>query len=166
MKLNIRHTFDAPLDVTLRAKDQRFDHCDKIEGLKKLDYKDRKEDSSSVTTRRDFEIKMDKVPAPIKKMIPADLFTLEEVSRWDKASNRNTWEMVSKAKNKLIWKGVTSYSSGGDKTERVIDCTIEAKIPFIGDAIEKQIAAGFKKSMEKDARTIGDMIKLIKDGKV
>ncbi|MFC1474565.1 DUF2505 family protein [bacterium] len=166
MKLNIKHTFDAPLDVVLRAKDERFEHTDKIEGLKKLDYKDVKEDDSGITSKRDFEIKMGKVPGPIKKMIPSRFFNLEEISRWDKTANKNEWEMISKERKKLTWKGVTSYVAKGEKTERTVDCTIKAKIPLIGDAIEKQIASGFKKSMEKDARTLNDMIALIQEGKV
>ena len=41
MKVEINQSFDAPLDVVIRAKDERFDHTDKIQGLKKLEYLDK-----------------------------------------------------------------------------------------------------------------------------
>jgi hypothetical protein len=166
MKINISQTFDAPLDIVLRAKDERFNHTDKIAGLKPVHYKERKEDEKSITTHRDFEISMDKTPAPIRKMLPSEMFNMVEIAVWDKASNRHDWEMVSGAKNKLSWKGATSYVARGDKTERKIECTIKVNVPFIGDAIEQTMGAGFKKSMEKDFRTVSEMINLIKNGKV
>lgn len=166
MEVKMTQAIDAPLDMVLRAKDERYDHIDKIEGLKKLDYKERKEDDKKITTSRDFEISMDKTPPPIRKMIPEELFKFVEVGAWHKAENKQEWEMVSAAKGKIAWKGVTSYKAAGDKTERTIQCEIKVKVPFIGDAIEKQMAAGFKKSQEKDLKTLVAMVDLIKSGKV
>lgn len=165
MDVKIIQEIDAPLEVTLRAKDERYNHLDKIEGLKKLDYKSVKEDDAKITTTRDFEISMDKTPPPIRKMIPEELFKFVEEGTWHKKENKQEWEMVSAAKGKITWKGVTTYKSKGDSTEREILCTIKVKVPFIGDGIEKQMAAGFKKSQEKDLKTLVAMTQLIKDGK-
>lgn len=166
MEVKIVQEINAPLEVVLRAKDERYDHIDKIDGLKKLDYKSRNEDDAKITTSRDFEISMNKTPPPIRKMIPEELFKFVEEGTWSKKENRQDWEMVSAAKGKITWKGSTSYKAKGDATEREILCTIKVKVPFIGDGIEKQMAAGFKKSQEKDLKTLEAMVQLIKDGKV
>lgn len=163
MEVKITQEIKAPLEVVLRAKDERYDHADKIE-VKKLDYKSRKEDDAKITTTRNFEISMDKTPAPIRKMIPEELFKFVEEGTWYKKENKQEWEMVSAAKGKITWKGVTSYKAKGDMTERDVQCTIKVKVPFIGDGIEKQMAAGFKKSQEKDLKTINAMIDLINKG--
>jgi len=166
MEIKMTQEIDAPIDLVLRAKDERFDHADKIEGFKKIEFDETEESGNQVKTKRDFEINMDKTPAPIRKMVPAEMFRFTEIAIWDKDENKQTWEMISKAPKKLTWKGSTKYTSKGDKTEREISCTIKVKVPFIGDAIEKTMGSGFKKSMEKELRSIEAMIGLIRDGKV
>lgn len=167
MKVKMTQEFDAPLDVVVRAKDERFEHTDKIDGLNKLNFTDVQEDDKTKRTTRPFDVDMSKTPAAVRKMLPPDMFSFVEESVWDKEKKQVEWEMKSKAKNKLTWKGVTAYrAKDGDKTERHIDCTIKVKVPIIGDAIEKTIASGFKKSMEKEYRTIDRMAEMITNGEV
>ena len=166
MDVKMTQTIDAPMDVVLRAKDERFDHADKIEGFKKIEFDEHEEDENKVKTKRAFEVNMDKTPAAVKKMIPKDMFEFTEIAVWDKKENRQEWEMISKAPKKLTWKGSTTYVDKGDKTERRIECTIKVKVAFIGDAIEKTMASGFKKSMEKENNSIVAMVDLIQGGQV
>ncbi len=166
MRVKMTQEFDAPLDIVLRAKDERYDHIDRIDGLKKLNFTEVDEDDKTVKTTRPFDVDMSKTPAAVRKMLPPDMFSFVETAVWDKEKKQVEWEMKSKAKKKLVWKGITSYKSKGGKTERNIDCTIKVKVPFIGDAIEKTMASGFKKSMEKEFRTIDRMAQLIINGEV
>ena len=167
MQLKLTHTFDAPLQTVYDARFERFNHLDKIPGLRKPNYLDFKEDEKTVTTVRTFEAAENAVPAPIKKMLSEDMFKFVETSALDKKAFRIDWKVEPKAqKDKLIWKGVTTFTEKNGVVERVIDATIKVKVPFIGDQMEKSIASGFKKSMEKDHRTICAMIELMKKGDV
>jgi hypothetical protein len=166
MNLKVVHTFDAPVDVVMRARDERFNHIDKIPGLKKPDITERKETGDTVTTRREFKADAD-VPGPVKKMLSAEMFHFTEIMTLYKSENKLEWNIVPKAQqDKLLWKGVSRYTDKGGKTERVIDAVVKVKIPFIGDLMEKTIASGFKSSMDKDHKTISAMIDLIKNGEV
>ena len=166
MNLKLVHTFDAPVDLVMRARDERFDHTDKIPGLKKPNITDRKETEDTVVTRREFNADS-KVPGPVKKMVSEEMFHFTEIMTLYKKENKLEWNIVPKAqKDKLLWKGVSRYVDKGGKTERVIDAVVKVKVPFIGDMMEKTIASGFKSSMDKDHKTINAMIELIKNGEV
>jgi hypothetical protein len=162
MKVNLKQSFDYPLNVVLRAREERFTYSDRIEGMKKPRFIERIEDDRKIETKREFDIALEKTPASIKKMLAPDMFRFIETAIWDKNSNTHKWEMVPGAqKDRLVWKGVTKYYESGDKSERSIECDIRVRVPIIGDAIERMIAEGFKKSQQKDSRSIAAMAKLI-----
>lgn len=167
MKISMKQSFEAPLDIVLRAREERFDHIEKIDGMKKPAIKERIEDTNKIVTKREFNIALDKTPASIKKMLAPDVFKFVETAIWDKSSNSLRWEMIPRAqKDRLEWKGETKYFANGDKSERAIECNIRVRVPIIGDAIERMIAEGFKKSQQKDFNSIAAMSKLIIEGKV
>jgi hypothetical protein len=167
VQLKLTHTFDAPLKTVYTARLERFNHLDKIQGLKKPNYLSFKEDEKTITTVRAFEAADNAVPAPIKKMLSEDMFKFVETSTLDKQAFSINWKVEPKAKkDQLIWKGFTTFTEKNGVVERVIDATIKVKVPFIGDQMEKSIASGFKKSMEKDYSTICAMIELMKKGEV
>jgi hypothetical protein len=166
MNLKIVHTFDAPVDLVMRARDERFNHIDKIPGLKKPDIVERIETGDTVSTRREFQADTN-VPGPVKKMLSEEMFHFTEIMTLHKNENRLEWNIVPKAQqDKLVWKGVSRYIEKNGKTERVIESVVKVKIPFIGDVMEKTIASGFKSSMDKDHKTISAMIDLIRAGKI
>ncbi|HOC94119.1 MAG TPA: DUF2505 family protein [bacterium] len=162
MKVNLKQPFDFPLDVVLRAREERFINSDKIEGMRKPKFIERTEDEKRIETKREFNIALDRTPASIKKMLAPDMFRFIESAVWDKNSNVLKWEMVPGAqKDRLVWKGITKYYQTGDKSERSIECDIRVRVPIIGDAIERMIAEGFKKSQQKDFLSIAAMARLI-----
>ena len=167
MKLNIKHVFDAPVDIVMRARRERFQHTDKIPGLKDPNYVSSEENDDTLTTVRKFQADQN-VPGPVKKMLSPEMFHFTEYMTLHKADNKLVWRIESAAqKDKLQWKGVSHYKAAGDdKTERVIQAEVKVKVPFIGDTMEKTIASGFKKSMEKDFQTISKMAELILNGDV
>lgn len=168
MKIQLKQAFDAPVDMVLRARDERFDHLDKIPGLKPRKILERRDTETGYFTRRAFEAGENAVPGAIKKMLSPNMFKFIEHLTFDKATNTMKWHMESGAqKENLTWKGVTQFIDKGDgRSERILDCTISVKAPLIGGQLEKAIAAGFKKSMEKDQQTIAAMIELISKGVV
>ena len=162
MKVNLKQPFDFPLNVVLRAREERFINSDKIEGMRKPKFIERTEDEKRIETKREFNIALDRTPASIKKMLAPDMFSFIESAVWDKNSNVLKWEMVPGAqKDRLVWKGITKYYQTGDKSERSIECDIRVRVPIIGDAIERMIAEGFKKSQQKDFLSIAVMARLI-----
>ena len=162
MKVNMKQKFDYSLDVILRAREERFSHSDKIEGMRKPKFIEREENNESIVTKRKFDIALDKTPDSIKKMLAPDMFRFLETAIWDKNSNTHKWEMVPGAqKDRLVWKGITKYYQSGDISERSIECDIRVRVPIIGDAIERMIAEGFKKSQQKDFQSISAMAKII-----
>lgn len=166
MNLKLVHTFDAPVDLVMRARDERFNHIDKIPGLKKPNITERKETDDTLTTRREFKADAN-VPGPVKKMLSEEMFHFTEIMTLHKKENKLEWNIVPKAQqDKLVWKGVSRYVDKGGKTERVIESIVKVKVPFIGDTMEKTIASGFKSSMDKDHKTINAMLDLIRSGQV
>ena len=167
MKVQLKQVFNAPVDLVLRARDERFDHLDKIPGLRPRKILDRQETAAGWKTRRAFEAGENAVPHAIKKMLSPDMFRFVEHLAYEKATNTMQWQMEPGVqKDKLLWKGVTRYVDKGEECERIIDCTIQVKTPLIGGQLEKAIASGFKSSMEKDHKTIAAMIEIIKSGQV
>ncbi len=130
--------------------------------MRKPKFIERTEDEKRIETKREFNIALDRTPASIKKMLSPDMFRFIESAVWDKNSNVLKWEMVPGAqKDRLVWKGITKYYQTGDKSERSIECDIRVRVPIIGDAIERMIAEGFKKSQQKDFLSIAAMARLI-----
>lgn len=168
MKVQLTQVFDAPVPMVLRARDERFDHMDKIPGLKPRNILERKDTATGWQSRRAFEAGENAVPNAVKKMLSPDMFSFVEHLAFDSATNTMTWRMEPAAqKDNLTWKGVSRFVDRADgKSERIIDCTVKVKAPIIGGQLEKAIASGFKKSMEKDHATIQAMIDLMKKGAV
>jgi hypothetical protein len=168
MNVQLKQVFDAPVDIVLRARDERFAHIEKIPGLKPRDILERKETATGWQTRRAFEAGENAVPGAVKRMLSPDMFKFVEHLTFDAAAKTMTWHMEPAAqKDNLTWKGVSRFVDRADgKSERIIDCTVRVKAPIIGGQLEKAIASGFKKSMEKDHATIQAMIALINKGEV
>ena len=163
MKFSVTQEFDAPLELVLKAREDRYDL---LPDLKKPDIFERKEEGKTVKTKRRFQVS-GQLPGGIKKFIPTDTMEFVDHSEWDTERNVHRWKIVSEKFEKVIhWEGSTKYEEiegdgGGKRTVREMRSEIKVKIPFVGDQLEKMMASGFKKNYEKDYETICRAIEML-----
>jgi len=89
------------------------------------------------------------VPASMQKLLPDNLLTWMETSRFVPNDHAIHWQIEPLiAKGKFEGKGSWALSKKGKGTKRVIDGEISVKIPFVGKVIESFIVEQLRRSYE------------------
>jgi hypothetical protein len=105
--------------------------------LKELRFKELEILEKSDTRRRMRVVPTMNMPAAVEKVL-GDKFGYEEIGTFDKQKSEWRWEMVPNTmKGKLLTSGVVRAEAVGDKTRRLDEVTLEAKIFGVGGLIEK-----------------------------
>jgi hypothetical protein len=89
------------------------------------------------------------IPSAIKKIVPENMFTWWETSRFVPNEHCIYWNISPIiANNKFSGVGSWRLEPGKNGTTRVIEGVIDVKIPFVGKMIENFIVNELKKNYE------------------
>jgi hypothetical protein len=100
------------------------------------------------------------MPAAVVKLVGSGFFYVED-GRFDKASKTFRWTIKPSAlESKLRQEGnVRAEAAGPNKTRRIVEIVVEAKVFGIGGMIESSVEKGLRGGWNKSARFINDWLK-------
>lgn len=159
VNFKLTQSFPASVEAVLAARERRFDDVSKQEGLKKQEILERYQEGTTLVTRRAFSL-ADKIPDALKGMVPANFLQLVETAKFDTVNNTNRFEVVYEQNpERLKISGVTHYIHESEKSSRrEYDITVKVNMALIGGLLEQQIAASFRKGIEKDYEIIKEIL--------
>lgn len=155
----LTQSFSASVEAVLAARERRFDDVSKQDGLKKQEILERYHEGTLLVTRRAFSL-ADKIPDALKAMVPVGFLQLVETAKFDTVNNINRFEVVYEQNpERLKISGVTHYIHESDNSSRrEYDITVKVNMALIGGLLEQQIAASFRKGIEKDYEIIKEIL--------
>jgi hypothetical protein len=170
MHFQLRHTFDAPVDVVLDAMldpgvaDYLKSHMKLMSDIKPIE---RSEENGKVRRRVRY------VPVPLiksvgPKQIPPEALAFVEESTFDRAAKRITFKNVGeheKVRKHLENGGTITFRDlGNGKTERLVEGELKiTNLPFLlrplGAIAERFIRSNAEDLLNEEAKVFGEFVK-------
>jgi len=129
-------------------------------GFPKWELVDQKEDDKEIVRVVKAQPKLE-MPGAVKKVL-GESFGYTETGKFDKAAKKYTFDIKPSAlEGKLTNRGSVRAEavSGGNKTKRVVEIFLEAKVFGIGGMIESITEKQTKDGWNESARYLNDWIK-------
>lgn len=160
MKLSVVHTFPCTVDEFWRLFwDPEYDA--RLQGGTQVARQlldDR--DEADVRVQRWRFIPEQRLPGPIAKIAGADRLTYDQESRWDKRTRVLTWRVVpALLTDKVSAAGQFLVREAVGGVERVVEGTIDVRIPFVGGQVEQAIVRAVEQGYEAAAATTVTMLR-------
>lgn len=149
MKLSVRHSIPCTPEVFWQMFwDDDYDRMVSASaGVTRETLWDR-EEGGGRTWRMRFTPDQE-LPAMVAKAVGTNKLIYEQLSRLD-ANNKLHWEVFpAVVPDKVTAKGTMTIQSTGRGVDRVVDGTIDVRIPLIGGRIEKAIHKSVLESYER-----------------
>ena len=167
MKYKGTHVFDAPMEFVEQAREKRFERPEIFPEMKSRKEIERVEDGHILKSKRTMELSAN-VPPALRKILSPDMMKCIDESVYDRKTGVHTWNVVPMFKTDLFHCfGRSRYQEiqedGRVKTKRELELAVEVKVPFLGKLAEQVIMEGYRKSVEKDFKTIAKMIRILKE---
>jgi hypothetical protein len=150
----LEHDFS---DIPIELFEKHLNHPELIAmlkdmpGFKSRDLVDKKEVGGGVIEWRFKVVAGGDVPASAKKVISDDMLTWHEETRFVPAEHTIHWKIVllkEKMRSVVNAGGTWKLVPSGAGTKRIIDGTIDVKIPLVGKVAEAFFANEIKRSYE------------------
>jgi hypothetical protein len=156
-KIDIRHDWDVAREVVL---EHLFDEDlgKRVDAaLKSADrhlVSQETQEDGKVVQRFEVKASADDIPAAARKVLPAAALQWTEESVWDPSTERFSWKIVTQVmQDKIHCDGSLYYENiGGGRTRRIVEGTIDIKIPLAGRMAEKVILGQLEKSYDDAGR--------------
>lgn len=167
MKYTGTFHFKAPMDMVQEARERRFENTDQFPELKKHEEIERKEEGRIIRSKRKIELASN-VPAPLRKIFSPEMLKCIDESVYNNETGEHTWDVKPTFKADVFTcHGYSKYTEYKDKdgetcTRRELELTVNVKLPLFGKVAEQFILDAYKKSVDKDNKTIDKMIGIMK----
>lgn len=165
-KFEIKQEFDCPLQILLRAREERYENLDKFPELKNVQIISEEKNGDIIKQKRHILI-AESLPPVLNTLLPDGSDTLVEKSEFDLKRNIHTFSITPGGNMDNIFsiKGISNYFSLTDsRSARQYNLEISSGAFLIGGIIEVTIAEIYRKNLEKDRISITEFIH-DKDGK-
>jgi hypothetical protein len=159
MKLSIRNTFPCdPATLWAIFDDPEFDRrLEDQSGVKRELIGTRAEGPVQVRTLRCMSKK--ELPGFMATALGSKHLSYDQVSRFYADRNELHWEVIpTLMKDRVTARGVTRVIPGNGECERVIEGTIEVRVPLVGGRIEAKLLEEIQASYERAAAIANDLI--------
>lgn len=150
----LEHNFpDIPVDVF----EQHLNHPDLIKMLDKMpafrsrDLVSKTDNKDGSTTWRFKVVAGGDLPASARKVMSDDMLTWHEDTRFVPSEHTIYWTitpLAQKAADMLESKGIWKLIPDGKGTKRLIEGSINVKVPFVGKVVEQFLAGELKKNYD------------------
>jgi hypothetical protein len=152
----LEHAFP---DVPIALFEKHLNHPELIEMLKGMpgfrsrDLIDQKNDPDGVIHWTFRVVAGGDIPASARKVVNQDMLTWNEVTRFVPGEHTIHWRIVpvkDSIKGILDSWGVWRLMPDGQGTKRIIEGSIDVKIPFVGKVAETFLASELKRNYDVD----------------
>ncbi len=90
------------------------------------------------------------LPAMMAKVLGSPSLSYRQTNRFDRGASRLDWQVeIPGLEKRVRVGGRTTITPHPDGCRRVVDGTIEVKLPLVGARIENHVADVFRRSMEQ-----------------
>ena len=164
-KLTIEQEFDYPLEVLLRAREERYKHLDKFPELKNVTIVSEERNGDIMTTIRHISI-ADSMPAVIATLLPSGADTLVENSEFNVNNHLHTFRVIpgGNLENIFVVNGVSRYYEiDAEKSARNYEIEVTSKAFLVSMVVENAIAELYHNNLEKDRKSILNFIKILQE---
>jgi len=162
-KLNIQQEFDYPLDLLLRAREERYQRLDKFPELKnvRLVLEEKTED----VLKQVRHISIGESLPPVLSAVLPGMDTLYEDSEFQLKENVHIFKITPGNKGDVFTiNGRSRYLAlDENRSRRDYDMEITSKTLFVGGGIEIAVAGIYRHQLEKDQTSIINFIKLLQE---
>ncbi|MCS7205091.1 MAG: DUF2505 family protein [Leptospiraceae bacterium] len=165
MKLvEIEQEFPVPLELLLKARQERYDHLDKFPELKNVKIIKEEKDNHKLFQVRHISIGTN-LPSVLVQVLPKGADTLVEESEFDFETNVHKFKVVpfGNLDHLFLIEGESIYEKKDENhSKRKYRIQITSKVFLLGAAIEAAIAEIYTNSLKKDQESINHFIEMFK----
>jgi|WetSurMetagenome_2_1015567.scaffolds.fasta_scaffold419752_2 hypothetical protein len=170
MKFKSEYIFDGPIDMVWEAREKRFQNPERFPELQKHQEIERREEGKKIFSKRLIELTAN-IPKPLQRILSPEMLKCVDESEYDMDTNVHKWTVRPNFKAKVFtcigYSKYDEFEEGGSKkTKRHLELEVKVDIPLLGNMAESVVLEAYKKSLEKDNRTIAKMIEIMKNEKV
>ncbi|GIX42722.1 MAG: hypothetical protein KatS3mg129_2455 [Leptospiraceae bacterium] len=161
--IEITQEFPVPLDVLLKARQERYKHLDKFPELKNVKIIEETQNGNILHQVRHISIGAS-APPILAQVLPKGADTLIEESDFYLDTNVHKFKVIPSGGNDNLFliEGESIYEKKDENTSlRKYKIHITSKVLFIGGAIEAAIAEIYSNSLKKDQESIKHFIELL-----
>jgi len=161
--IEIVQEFNVPLDILLKARQERYKHLDKFPELKNVRIVEEKQDGNILHQVRHIAIGAS-IPPILAQVLPKGADTLLEESDFYLDTNIHKFTVMPSDRNDTLFRidGESLYERKDENTSiRKYKINITSKVMFIGGAIEVAIAEIYVNSLKKDQESIKHFIEML-----
>ncbi len=159
-KIQIKHEWNIPQEVVYA---HLFDDelAERVDGaLKSANRRLRSKEEKDGKIVQEYEVKVNPsdIPRAAGKALPKEAFEWVERSVWDPDAKRFDWTIITNMmREKIDCSGVVYYEdSGAGGTRRIVDGSIDIKIPIVGRVAERVILGRVEASFEDSGKAEGE----------
>lgn len=167
-ELHIVQEFAAPLEMLLKAREERYRHLDKFPELKNVRLVEEKKEDRKLYQIRHISIGAS-LPAILTQVLPKGADTLIEESEFFLDTHIHKFRVTPAGNQDIIFviEGESIYERKEEsRSQRKYNIRITSKVPFLGFAIENAIAEIYTHSLKKDQDSINQFLALLENGKL
>jgi hypothetical protein len=144
-------------DISVELFEKHLNHPDLIESLKKMpafrsrDLVEKKDLGGGVINWRFKVVAGGNVPGPVQKVLPEEMLTWHEDTKFVPAEHTIYWTitpLTKKAAEMLESKGIWKLIPKGKGTKRIIEGSVNVKVPFVGKIAEAFLVGELKRNYD------------------
>lgn len=166
--LEITQEFSVPLELLLKARQERYKHLDKFPELKNVKIIEDKQEGNKLFQVRHISIGTS-IPPILSQILPKGSDTLIEESVFYLDENKHTFKVVPSGNNENLFliQGESLYEKVNENTsKRKYHIQITSKVLFLGPAVEVAISEIYSNSLKKDMESIQHFIEMLQKNEI
>jgi hypothetical protein len=166
--IEIIQEFSVPLELLLKARQERYKHLDKFPELKNVKIINEYQTENTLHQVRHISIGAS-MPPILVQVLPKGADTLVEESDFFLDTNIHKFKVVPAGGNDHLFliEGESIYEKKEENSSiRKYKINITSKVMFLGGAIEAAIAEIYTNSLKKDQESIKHFIELLQHNEI